>query len=101
MSIQMIKPVITEKSMKNVTNGWYTFRVDRNASKPQIAGQISQRFDVTVIAVRTMVIHGKIRRVGKKMRQIKRPDWKKVQVRLKSGQSIAAFQISGEEKTEK
>ncbi len=38
------KPVITEKSMANVQNGVYTFEVDKNATKVEIAQAIEQAY---------------------------------------------------------
>jgi large subunit ribosomal protein L23 len=45
---------------------------------------VEAEFDVKVAEVRVLNIHGKKRRQGRYMGR--RPDWKKVYVRLKEGQ---------------
>jgi large subunit ribosomal protein L23 len=87
------RPVITEKSLMLVPKGWYTFAVSAAARKEQIAAEIAKLYNVKVVAVRTIRMHGKTRRVGRKMSTIARPDWKKALVQLKSGQKIDVFEV--------
>ena len=91
------KPVLTEKTLKLAGYGWYTFATDISARKTQIALSISRLYNVTVTNVRTLHVHGKSRRVGKKMQVKHQPNWKKVLVTLKTGQTIDAFHAVGEE----
>lgn len=90
------KPVITEKSLKLASRGWYTFAAAVASSKPQIAQAIHDVYGVTVVDVRTLIMHGKERRAGKRMKRVRRSDWKKALVRLKEGQKIDAFEVTGE-----
>ncbi|MBI3956205.1 50S ribosomal protein L23 [Candidatus Gottesmanbacteria bacterium] len=92
----IIKPIITEKSLALAAKGWYTFAVNVGSNKPQIAVAIHDLYNVTVIDLRTMIMHGKERRSGKRMRRIVKSDWKKALVQLKAGQKIDAFEITGE-----
>ena len=49
-------PVITEKAMDAMDfENTLTFVVDLQATKPEIADAVAERYDVTVEAVRTMV----------------------------------------------
>ena len=91
------RPVITEKSLMRAGRGWYTFAVDIDSSKPEIARAVNEAYNVTVTNVRTQTMHGKSRRVGKKMKTIQKSDWKKALVQLKEGQSIPAFEVAPEE----
>lgn len=98
MHTVVYRPVITEKSMKDASEGWYTFMVSEHSTKPTIAQAIHDLFGVTVLSVRTMRMVGKDRRIGKRMRSYRKPDWKKALVEVKKGQTIDAFTLNkGEE----
>ena len=85
------KPLITEKSNigREETN-IVTFAVDPRANKHEIKRAIEQLFDVNVLAVRTMRMPRKTRRVGKFSGR--KPEWKKAIVRLAEGQTIEFFE---------
>ena len=88
------QPIITEKSMGLAARGWYTFAVAKHARKERIIKEVEAMYHVEVLCVRTVAMHGKVRRTGKKMTPAHRPDWKKAIVQLKAGQKIDAFEIS-------
>lgn len=90
----IIRPIMTEKSLTLAARGWYTFMAVPFARKEQIASEIHDIYKVDVVDVRTMIMHGKMRRAGKKMQAAKRQDWKKTMVRLKPGQKIAIFEVA-------
>ena len=84
-------PLITEKMDKaRETQRQYSFVVDRAATKHEVANAVQSLFKVTVEAVRTSVVRGKVKRVGKSMG--KRPNWKKAIVTLKEGDKIDLFE---------
>jgi len=97
MDVNVIKPLITEKTMHMVGGGWYTFQADCEANKNQIRKEIEKLYSVSVLSIRASLMHGKVRRVGRKSRNVTKSDWKKVSVKLKAGQTIDAFQIGGQE----
>lgn len=97
MKYVAIRPVITEKSLTLAAKGWYTFRTRTEISKKEVAAVIAKEYKVEVITVRTITMHGKVRRVGKKLSQIQKSDWKKALVQLKSGQKIDAFEVTAPE----
>ena len=81
----ILAPMITEKSTKLKDSGEILcFRVARNAGKLEIKRCIEELFSVKVAAVRTALIHGKVKRVGRN--EGRRPDWKKAYVRLRAGE---------------
>lgn len=88
----IIKPVITEKSMRLAQTGQYTFLVAPDATTGAVKQAIEDLFKVTVIKVRTNKIAGKTRRSGKKKLLTRQPDKKKAIVTLKSGESIKYFE---------
>lgn len=87
----IVRPVITEKSTDQLEkNQAYTFVVDKDANKLQIAEAVEKLFNVHVRNVRTMRYRGKQRRVGRTIGR--RADWKKAVVTLRDGDSIEIFE---------
>ncbi|MGI6678243.1 MAG: 50S ribosomal protein L23 [Dehalobacterium sp.] len=86
----VIKPVVSEKSMGMMEENKYTFIVDKNANKLEVKHAIQEIFKVTVLDVTTMVIKGKMKRMGRF--EGKRPDRKKAIVTLKPGDKIEVFE---------
>jgi len=85
------RPIISEKStaLAEVGNR-YVFEVAPQANKQEIKDAVQQLFSVKVNAVHTMIMHGKMKRVGKF--ETKRANWKKALVTLAEGQKIDFFQ---------
>ncbi len=85
----IIKPIITERSMDALQAGKYTFKVDRNANKIEIAEAVEKLFDVKVAKVNTMNCNGRTKRVGRFVG--KTADWKKAIVTLKEDSKTIEF----------
>jgi large subunit ribosomal protein L23 len=85
----IIKPVVTEKSMRLLDDNRYTFLVHPDANKTEIKVAIEKIFDVKVTSVNTMNRQGKSRRTRYGMG--KRADTKRAIVSLAEGQSIDIF----------
>ncbi|OIO73226.1 MAG: 50S ribosomal protein L23 [Elusimicrobia bacterium CG1_02_37_114] len=85
------KSLVTEQTrqLKEKENK-YVFVVDKKATKNQIRHAIKQLFDIDVEKITTMIVHGKLRRLGKYAGY--RPDWKKAIVKLKKGQEIKVIE---------
>ena len=66
------------------------FEVAKDANKIEIRGAVQTLFKVTVTDVRTLVVRGKDKRVGRFSGR--RPAWKKAIVTLKAGDSISFFE---------
>jgi large subunit ribosomal protein L23 len=83
----IIRPILTEKSNGlEAAHNQYTFEVHRQANKIEIGKAVEQVFGVRVEKVRTMVMRGDLRRVGKFTGKTKQ--WKKAMVSLHPGDSI-------------
>ena len=95
------RPLITEKSLflANTTNT-YTFEVDTNASKNQIAEAIEEVFGVKVTGVSTVMRNSSLKRTGRRrvVRTVARK--KKAMVTLAKGQTIALFDVTGAQEAE-
>jgi len=82
--------IATERTTKlRELNNEYVFEVDKMANKYQIKQAVEDAFKVKVTHVRTMIVAGKPRRMGRF--QGKTATWKKAVVRLNRGESIAIF----------
>ena len=89
----LVRPIITEKSMTGTNIGRYTFAVAKAATKQEIAEAVAASFKVDVIAVNTLTVKGKVRKVGKRF--AKQSDWKKAVVTLAEGQRIERYFVEG------
>ena len=85
----LVRPMVSEKSMLIMENGKYSFWVDRSANKIEIKNAVEKLFDVKVTEVTTVIVKGKVKRMGKY--EGKRPDRKKAIVTLAEGNSIKIF----------
>lgn len=97
----IIKPLVTEKSMSDVTRGKYSFVVAKDAGKKAIKSAIKQQFNVTVVSVVTSVQKGKTQRVGVKRVEVGKSDTKKATVTVKKGDKIGLFEPGGGEEEKK
>ena len=98
------RPLLTEKSARLRETGGnaqapaegeayaqkVVFEVARDANKIDIRRAVEQLFKVSVTDVRTLVVRGKVKRVGRFSGQ--RPSWKKAFVTLKPGDNIEFFE---------
>jgi len=82
----ILSPVITEKSTQGSEHNQVTFRVKKEATKPQIKQAIEGLFGVKVKAVNTLNQKGKMKRFRGRWGQ--RSDVKKAIVTLHEGHSI-------------
>lgn len=84
------KPLVTERfaDLRERDNK-FIFEVHPDANKHEIRQAIEHYFGVKVTNVRTMNVHGKVKRLGRFSG--KRADWKKAIVTLAEGDSIDLF----------
>jgi large subunit ribosomal protein L23 len=83
----LVRPLLTERGARmQEQDNQYVFEATLDATKPDIKRAVEEMFKVKVEKVRTMVVGGKFRRVGRGggMRQ----DWKKAIVTVAEGQKI-------------
>jgi large subunit ribosomal protein L23 len=88
---QVVKrALITEKgSVIRTLANQFTFEVHPDANKIEIKRAVESIFKVKVLDVRTMNMHGKVKRLGRSMGR--RPDWKRAVVTLAKDQTIELF----------
>jgi large subunit ribosomal protein L23 len=88
----IVSPVVSEKSYALMEEGVYTFKVNPDASKPQIRDAVQEIFGVKVAKVNTLNRPGKRKRNRRTFTYGKRPDTKRAIVTLVEGDSIDLFQ---------
>ncbi len=84
----ILAPHVSEKStILGELNNQYTFKVARDASKPEIKEAVEKIFNVVVEDLQVLNVKGKTKRIGKG--GVRRSsDWKKAYVRLEAGHEI-------------
>ncbi len=83
-------PVVTEKTTLLQEQGKYVFEVARKANKVQVKEAVEKAFDVKVVAVNMINLHGKPKRYGPRF-VVTKPR-KKAIVTLKPGDKIEIFE---------
>lgn len=89
------RPIITEKSMKVVTDKEgneirkYTFEVPKTVNKIEIKYAVEEVFGVKVAKVNTMNYEGKLKRMGRY--EGRRASWKKAVVTLTADSKTIEF----------
>ena len=89
----IIAPVVTEKSNDGLQEGKYTFKVNKKATKVQIAQAVEKLFEVKVLKVNTMTVKGKEKRVGYHVG--KTSDWKKAIVTIDTNPAEKKYMAKG------
>lgn len=97
----IIKPIITEKTMALGQSGQFTFLVKPSAKKHAIAKAIEILFKVKVTRVNILKNHGKTRSSGKTRLKHTTASKKKAIVTLEKGQSIEYFNLTDEKNKQK
>lgn len=81
---------LTEKgNVLRESQNQYMFEVDRRANKIEIRQAVETLFNVKVLEVRTMIVRGHMRRMGRGYAKTK--NWKKAIVAVKEGDTIEFF----------
>lgn len=91
------RPIISEKSMMNARIGLYTFEVDKNATKFQIAKAVEEKFKVKVTAVKTINTKGQVKQQKSVRKSYQTPMIRKALVKLQKGQILAIFETPKED----
>ena len=89
----IIAPVVTEKSNDGINLGKYTFKVNKKATKVDIARAVEKLFEVKVLNVNTITVKGKEKRVGRNVG--KTSDWKKAIVTIDTNPAEKKYMAKG------
>lgn len=86
----IIKPIVTERSMSEMSDKKYAFYVHRDATKIQIRQAVEKMFEgVKVAKVNTLITHGKLKR--RRMVYGRTPDRKKAIIKLTEASKEIVF----------
>ena len=89
----IIKPIVTERSSMDLQEGKYTFKVNKKATKVEIAKAVEKLFGVKVLSVNTISVKGKQKRVGAHVGMTS--DWKKAIVTIDTNPSESTYLTKG------
>lgn len=96
MKFILIRPIITEASMKDAANSKFTFEIHPDATKPEVKREVEKIFKVNVKSVRTVTIKRRSVVNTKFGRKQSNMTLKKARVELLKGQMIPAFESKEE-----
>lgn len=83
--------IMTEKGSRlRDEDNQFLFEVDLRADKQDIKRAVEVLFDVTVENVNTLIVRGKMKRLGRS--HAKKPNWKKAIVTLSEDDTIDFFE---------
>jgi len=83
--------MLTEKgNVLRERSNVYLFEVNLGANKAEIRNAVEKLFNVHVADVRTLIVRGRMRRMGRGYAKTR--NWKKALVTLKKGQHIEVFE---------
>ena len=85
----IVRPIITEKSNDAMQEGKYTFEVNKNATKVEIANAVEKLFEVKVLKVNIINVNGKKKRVG--YHQGETSAWKKAIVTIDTNPADSTY----------
>lgn len=86
------QPLVTEKTtLQKEAGRVVAFEVSIDANKIEIKQAVEKAFDVKVDNVNTVLVAGKVKRVGRNFG--KRSNWKKAYVTLAEGSNIDFFGV--------
>ncbi len=89
----IIRPIVTEKSSMETSNGKYTFEVNKKATKVDIKNAVEKLFEVKVKEVRTINVKGKPKRQGAHAGMTS--DWKKAIVTINTNPGTITYKTKG------
>lgn len=84
------RPIVTEKSTLLQEQSRYVFEVFSKANKAQVKEAVEDAFNVEVVAVNIVNLHGKPKRYGPRYTKVN--EYKKAVVTLKPGNKIQIFE---------
>ena len=90
------KPLITEKALSHQTVGKYSFVVDRQASKDQVAVEFQKLFGIKPLSVNTYILKGKLKTNWKTKKSAFKSNIKKAVITIKKDQKIDILTLKNE-----
>lgn len=93
----LLRPIMTEKSMKLASFGEYTFEVAKATNKEQVAKAVAEKFNVKILKVKIINVKGEIKSQKRVRKSYKTTGFKKAIVQIEKNQKIAIFETPKEE----
>lgn len=93
----LLRPIMTEKSMKLAAKKEYTFEVASDANSKQITKEVADKFKVDVLSVQIINLHGKKKMQKRVRKSYQTTGFKKAIIRIKKDQVITLFETAVKE----
>ena len=90
----IIAPVVTEKSLGLQSQGKYSFWVNPDSSKNQIASAFKQVFGVDVLMVNTTILKGKTKTNWKTRKEVQKPNRKKAVITVAKDTKLEILKLN-------
>ena len=97
----LVRPVVTEKSVKGQDLRKHTFLVSPDANKVDVQNAVSAVYWVEVESVKMVPVRKKVRMLGRSKIMTKRQAGKKAIITLKKGHSMDSLNVDPKKKTAK
>ncbi len=88
----IIRPIISERSLKEMESNKYVFEVDKKANKKEITQAVKKKFGVDVLKVQTRLIKGRSRRMLRGRNRVSLAPMKKATLQIGKNQKIDIFE---------
>lgn len=88
----LLRPIMTEKSMKLASIGEYTFEIDKNTTKLQVGKEVTERFSVKVLKIKIINVKGEVKSQKRVRKSYKTTGFKKAIIKIEKNQKIAIFE---------
>lgn len=90
------RPLVTEKAISSQSKGKYSFIVDLNATKSQIASEFKKLFGVKALSINLTTIKGKVKTNWKTRAPVFHPNTKKAVITVNKDQKIDLLTLKNE-----
>lgn len=80
--------------MREAAKNRYTFAVAKEANKAEIALAVTAAFGTRPLSVKTMIVKGEVKNVGRKRLKSQEAAWKKAVVQYPPDKKIELFDIA-------
>lgn len=90
--------VISEKATALEKEGKYLFAVSPKTTKRELKSSIEKVFKAKVKKINILRVKGKVKKLPRYRRTVKKPDWKKAVITLEEGEKLKLLSPKGGKK---
>lgn len=95
--VNVIEPILSEKTAQGMSRGLYVFRISNRATKNSLKSELKTLYNVDVTGIR--IVNLPVRKITFRRKSGQRAARRKAYIQLKAGQSIPGFELKKENKS--